>query len=293
MQTACPLAVSLAVPGLACVRPRTGFLKWLVMLHNAASRGGDPGSPEPFRGKGDGGVDIGAPSCTANTPTRGVSRGACVGPRSPLDGPSRAAGRAMHDPVRASHGGDPSSPKPFRSDSDGGVSTLARPPARPTRLLVAFLVAPFLARVRPQMGPFERLAMLRMPPVGAPRGGDLVSHVPFHGEGGGVSCHALCLGANASGSAVAAISAMPMSLMLAVPSVGAGVAYAPCSCTGHIAVPLAAARPHRGLPRSHTCRRTGHVFTCTDRALATHGQKARPLRITVCSRVILLFQNQV
>jgi predicted nucleic acid binding AN1-type Zn finger protein len=38
----------------------------------------------------------------------------------------------------------------------------------------------------------------------------------------------------------------------------------PCSCMGHVAVPLAAVRPCRCLPRSHTCRRvprsrTGHI----------------------------------
>ena len=99
-QTAHPLTASLAAPGLACIRPWMGFLKWLVMLHNAASCGGDLGSPEPFHGKGDGGVDIGAPSCAANTPTRGFSRSACVGPCWPSDGPSRAAGHAAHAPCQ-------------------------------------------------------------------------------------------------------------------------------------------------------------------------------------------------
>jgi hypothetical protein len=162
------------------------------------------------------------------------------------------------------------------------------PPTWPTRLLIVFLVAPFLACVHPRMGPLEQLAMLRMPSVGAPRGGNPVLHVPFRGKGGGVSRHALCLGANTSGSAVAAISAMPMSLTLAVLSVGAGVAYAPRSCMGHIAVPLAAARPRRCLSRSHThhrtpCSCTAHVTTpltslhaMSPHAKQLHGPHRRP-----------------
>jgi hypothetical protein len=80
----------------------------------------------------------------------------------------------------------------------------------------------------------------------ASRSGDPGSPKPFHGNSGSsVSSlhHAMfsALSFNASGSAAAAFLAMPMSLMLAVPLVGAGVAYAPRSCKDHITAPLTAA----------------------------------------------------
>jgi hypothetical protein len=69
---------------------------------------------------------------------------------------------------------------------------------------------------------------LHMPSFGASRGGIPSTPEPSHGgNSGGVSSPRRttpsALGSNASGSAVAAFSAMPMSLTLAVPSVGVGV----------------------------------------------------------------------
>jgi hypothetical protein len=69
---------------------------------------------------------------------------------------------------------------------------------------------------------------LRMPSFGASHGGVPSTPEPScGGNSGSVSspCRAApsALGSNASGSAVVAFSAMPMSLMLAVPSVGVGV----------------------------------------------------------------------
>ncbi len=68
---------------------------------------------------------IGMPSCTASTPAHSVSRGACFGPCSPLDGlPCGASSLHLHMPsVRASCSGNPGLPEPFCGDGGNGISS--------------------------------------------------------------------------------------------------------------------------------------------------------------------------
>jgi hypothetical protein len=69
------------------------------------------------------------PSCAASTPARSVSRGACFGPRSPLDGlpcsdRSGASGTHLRMPsVRAYCSCDPGLPGPFRGNGGDGISS--------------------------------------------------------------------------------------------------------------------------------------------------------------------------
>jgi hypothetical protein len=90
-----------------------------------------------------------------------------------------------------------------------------------------------LARVRPRTGSLADRSGASSPHLrtfGASRSGNPGSPKPCRGNGGGSAsnlCHAVLssLSSNASGSAAAAFSASPMSLTLAVPSVGAGAAF--------------------------------------------------------------------
>jgi len=121
----------------------------------------------------------------------------------------------------------------------------APPPAQPAHPLAASLAAPVLARVCPRTGPLERL------PAHAPCRGlsrwrpGLARVFSWRRQRRRLeptSRRALSpLGSNASGSAVAAFSTAPMSLTLAVPSVGQAMRSRPTT------LPLARApEPFRG-----------------------------------------------
>jgi hypothetical protein len=163
----------------------------------------------------------------------------------------------------------------------------ARTLVQPARRLAVSLVVPVwpvFALGRAACSDRGGASSLHLCMFGASRSGDPGSPKPFHGNGGSsVSSlrHAMfsALGFNASGSAPAAFSATPMSLTLAVPSVGAGAAYVPCSCKDHITAPLAAARAtwqHASqLDTPRRCPSQPHTPRCRTPRSCTHRVAAR------------------
>ena len=166
----------------------------------------------------------GAPSCTANTPTRGISCGALCGLCLPLAGLScggdgGASGPHLHLPIDGtSHSGDPGLPELSHGGNGGvlcgahfGLHWLTDTPSRGG-------------------GGGTSSPHLHVPTLGASCGG--IPSTPGcirDGGSGGIPSprHAslFAQGSNASGCTVVAFTAPPASLMLAVPSVGAGAPY--------------------------------------------------------------------
>jgi len=82
-----------------------------------------------------------------------------------------------------------------------------------------------------------------MPPIEASHSGNPGSPKPFCGDSSGSVLSPLyatlsALGSNASGSVVVAFSAMPMSLMLVVPLVGAGNIFASNNAPPGLCAPM-------------------------------------------------------
>ncbi len=177
-----------------------------------------PGSPSMSQG----GPCLGSPgavslrtnsvrSCAANTPAHGICRGALCGPCLPLDGLSgSSSGGALSLHLRmpslgASYGGIPSMPVSFCGGGSFcgahfGLCSLAD---------------------EPSYGGDSSASSpcLHVPIDGTSRSGDSSGVLSLH--------HAslFAWGSNALGCAVVAFTALPASLMLAVPLVGAGVPF--------------------------------------------------------------------